>query len=161
MFGYSFPNLLIDHAVRNPHVPAGFWRGVNLNQNTVSVESFIDEIAHATQQDRLALRRKLLAHSPKFLAVLNAAAERAGWGTPAPDVPSEKGGQKVFRGLCVTHGFGSCVAACAEVSVSADGGAERHLRGQRPAHPHLAHQAAKPAGLNPQRPASASSRPSL
>ncbi len=117
MFGYSVPNLLIDHAMRNPHVPAGFWRGVNLNQNTVYVESFIDEIAHATQQDPLALRRKLLANSPKFLAVLNAVAERAGWGTPAPDV----NGQKVHRGLCVTHGFGSYVASCAEVSVSADG----------------------------------------
>ena len=122
MFGYSVPNLLIDHAMRNPHVPAGFWRGVNLNQNTLYVESFIDEIAHATQQDPLALRRKLLASSPKFLAVLNAVAERAGWGQPAPDV----GGQKVFRGLCVTHGFGSYVAACAEVSVSADGKLKVH-----------------------------------
>jgi isoquinoline 1-oxidoreductase beta subunit len=122
MFGYNFPNLLIDHAMRNPHVPAGFWRGVNLNQNTVYVESFIDEIAHATQQDPLALRRKLLANSPKFLAVLNAAAERAGWGTPAPDV----NGQKVFRGLCVTHGFGSYVASCAEVSVGPDGALKVH-----------------------------------
>jgi isoquinoline 1-oxidoreductase beta subunit len=122
MFGYSFPNLLIDHAMRNPHVPAGFWRGVNLNQNAVYVESFIDEIAHATQQDPLALRRKLLANSPKFLAVLNAVAERAGWGTPASDV----NGQKVFRGLCVTHGFGSYVAACAEVSVSKDGALKVH-----------------------------------
>jgi isoquinoline 1-oxidoreductase beta subunit len=122
MFGYSVPNLLIDHAMRNPHVPAGFWRGVNLNQNTVYVESFIDEIAHATQQDPLALRRQLLANSPKFLAVLNAVAERAGWGKPAPDVQ----GQKVFRGLCVTHGFGSYVAACAEVSVSADGALKVH-----------------------------------
>jgi isoquinoline 1-oxidoreductase beta subunit len=117
MFGYTVPNLLIDHAMRNPHVPAGFWRGVNLNHNAIYVESFIDEIAHATAQDLLALRRKLLANSPKFLAVLNAAAERAGWGTPAPDI----GGQKVHRGLCVTHGFGSYVAACAEVSVSQAG----------------------------------------
>jgi len=117
MIGYSFPNLMIDHAMRNPHVPAGFWRGVNLNQNAVYLESFIDEIAHATQQDPLALRRKLLANSPKFLAVLNAAAERAGYGKPAPDV----NGQKVFRGLCVTHGFGAYVAACAEVSVSKEG----------------------------------------
>jgi len=113
-FGYTVPNLLIDHAMRNPHVPPGFWRGVNLNQNAVYLECFIDEVAAATQQDPLALRRKLMANHPKHLAVLNAAAERAGWGKPAPDV----GGQKVFRGLCVTHGFGSYVAACAEVSVS-------------------------------------------
>ena len=112
-FGYTVPNLLIDHAMRNPNVPAGFWRGVNLNQNTIYVESFIDELAHATRQDPLALRRKMLANSPKNLAVLNAVAERAGWGRPAP--------AGVFRGLAQTMGFGSYVAACAEVSVNADG----------------------------------------
>jgi len=116
-FGYSVPNLLIDHAIRNPHVPPGFWRGVNLNQNTIYLECFIDEIAHATGKDPLALRRELMKSHPKHLAVLNAAAERAGWGKPAPDV----NGQKVFRGLSQTHGFGSYVAACAEVSVSKDG----------------------------------------
>ena len=115
--GYSFPNLLIDHAMRNPHVPPGFWRGVNLNQNAVYLESFIDEIAVATRQDPLALRRKLMERHPKHLAVLNAVAERVKWGSAAPDVK----GQKVFRGLAQTHGFGSYVAACAEVSVSADG----------------------------------------
>jgi isoquinoline 1-oxidoreductase subunit beta len=120
--GYSFPNLLIDHAMRNPHVPAGFWRGVNLNQNAIYLESFIDEIAFATKQDPLALRRKLMANHPKHLAVLNAAAERAGWGKPAPDV----GGQKVYRGLAQTMGFGSYVAACAEVSVSKDGALKVH-----------------------------------
>ena len=117
MIGYTFPALLVDHAMRNPHVPPGFWRGVNLNQNAVYLECFIDEIAHATQQDPLALRRKLMDKHPKHLAVLEAAATRAGWGTPAPDV----NGQKVFRGLAQTHGFGSYVAACAEVSVSAAG----------------------------------------
>jgi isoquinoline 1-oxidoreductase subunit beta len=117
MIGYTVPHLLIDHAMRNPHVPPGFWRGVNLNQNAIYLECFIDEIAHATGKDPLALRRELMKNHPKHLAVLNAAAERAGWGRPAPDV----GGQKVFRGLCQTHGFGSYVAACAEVSVSRDG----------------------------------------
>jgi isoquinoline 1-oxidoreductase subunit beta len=116
-FGYKLPALLIDHAMRNPHVPPGFWRGVNLNHNAIYVESFIDEIAAATKQDPLALRRKLLANSPKHLAVLEAVAARAGWGTPAPDV----GGQKVHRGLAQIMGFGSYVAACAEVSVSAGG----------------------------------------
>ncbi len=120
--GYSFPNLLIDHAMRNPHVPAGFWRGVNLNQNAIYLESFIDEIAAATQQDPLALRRKLMANHPKHLAVLNAAAERGGWGKPAPDV----NGQKVFKGLAQTMGFGSYVAACAEVSVSDAGEVKVH-----------------------------------
>lgn len=115
--GYSFPNLLIDHAMRNPSVPPGFWRGVNLNQNTIYLESFIDEIAVATKQDPLALRRKLMTNHPKHLAVLNAVAERVKWNVPPPDV----GGQKVYRGLAQTMGFGSYVAACAEVSVSNDG----------------------------------------
>ena len=115
---YTFPNLLIEHAIRNPNVPVGFWRGVNLNQNTIYLESFIDEIAHETKQDALALRRKLLANSPKALAVLNAAADKGGWGKPA--APG------VFRGLCSTHGFGSYVAACAEVSVSNDGVVKVH-----------------------------------
>jgi isoquinoline 1-oxidoreductase subunit beta len=114
MIGYTFPALLVDHAMRNPHVPPGFWRGVNLNQNAIYLECFLDEVAHATRQDPLALRRSLMAQHPKHLAVLNAAAERAGWGQPAPSIK----GQKVYRGLAQTHGFGAYVAAVAEVSVS-------------------------------------------
>lgn len=121
-FGYAVPNLLVDHAMRNPHVPPGFWRGVNLNQNAIYVESFIDEVAVATKQDPLALRRKMLAGSPKHLAVLNAVAEKSGWGKPAPDVD----GQKVHRGLAQIMGFGSYVAACAEVSVSDAGDLRIH-----------------------------------
>lgn len=115
--GYSFPNLLIDHAMRNPSVPPGFWRGVNLNQNTIYLECFLDEVAAATQQDPLVLRRKLMASHPKHLAVLNAVAERVRWDQPPPDVR----GQKVYRGLAQTMGFGSYVAACAEVSVDKEG----------------------------------------
>ncbi len=111
--GYTFPNLLVDHAMRNPPVPPGFWRGVNLNQNAIYLESFIDEIAHATKQDPLALRRKLMTKHPKHLAVLNAVAEKIGYDKPAPN--------GVFRGFAQIMGFGSYVAACAEVSVS-DGG---------------------------------------
>ncbi|GAB3473294.1 xanthine dehydrogenase family protein molybdopterin-binding subunit [Polaromonas eurypsychrophila] len=120
--GYSFPNLLIDHAMRNPSVPPGFWRGVNLNQNTIYLECFLDEIAAATQQDPLALRRKLMASHPKHLAVLNAVAERVRWDVPPPDVR----GQKVYRGLAQTMGFGSYVAACAEVSVDKEGALKIH-----------------------------------
>ena len=108
--GYTIPNLRVDHAMRNPHVPPGFWRGVNLNQNAIYLECFLDEVAHATGQDPLALRLKLMGSTPKHRAVLVAVAERAGWGKPAP-----KG---VYRGLAQTMGFGSYVAACAEVSVS-------------------------------------------
>jgi isoquinoline 1-oxidoreductase subunit beta len=116
--GYSFPNLLIDHAMRNPPVPPGFWRGVNLNHNAIYLECFLDEVAHATRQDPLALRRKLMAGHPKHLAVLNAAAERAGWGKPLP-----KG---VYRGIAQTMGFGSYVAAVAEVSVDDEGKVKVH-----------------------------------
>jgi isoquinoline 1-oxidoreductase subunit beta len=111
-FGYTIPNLLIDHAMRNPHVPPGFWRGVNNNQNAIYVECFMDELAHAAGQDPLEFRRKLMANHPQHLAVLNAVAERAGWGKPA--APG------VYRGLAQQMGYGSYVAACAEVSVDGD-----------------------------------------
>ena len=106
---YSVANLLVEHAMRNPPVPPGFWRGVNINQNAIYLECFIDELAHAAGKDPLAFRRKLMAEHPKSLAVLEAAAEKAGWGKPAAN-----GGH---RGLAVVKTFGSYVAACAEVSV--------------------------------------------
>jgi isoquinoline 1-oxidoreductase beta subunit len=112
-FGYSIPNLLIDHSMRNPHVPPGFWRGVNVNHNSIYVECFMDELAHSVGMDALEFRRKLMADKPKHLGVLNAVAEKIGWGTPAP--------QGVFRGLCHHMGFGSYVAGAAEISVLDDG----------------------------------------
>jgi isoquinoline 1-oxidoreductase beta subunit len=108
-FGYSIPNLLIDHSMRNPHVPPGFWRGVNVNHNAIYVECFMDELAHAVGQDPLEFRRKLMAKNPKHLAVLNAVAEKIGWDKPAP--------QGVYRGLASFMGFGSYVAGAAEISV--------------------------------------------
>src|SRR5499427_2192329 len=110
-FGYNVPNLLIDHAMRNPHVPAGFWRGVNSNQNAFYIECFIDEVAHAVGDDPLAFRLKYL--KPKYAAVLKAAAEKAGYGTPAP--------QGIYRGIAQVMANGSYVAACAEVSVDKAG----------------------------------------
>lgn len=109
-FGYTIPNLLVDHAMRNPPVPPGFWRGVNANQNAIYVECFMDELAQAAGKDPLTFRREIMAGNPKNLAVLNAVAERAGWGTPAPT--------GVFRGLAHLMAFGSYIAACAEVSVT-------------------------------------------
>ncbi len=118
-FGYmAIPNLLIDHAVRNTHVPVGFWRGVNTNQNALYMECFIDEMAHAAGKDPLEFRRSLMTKNPKHLAVLNAVAERAGWGTPLP-----KG---VYRGMSQNCGFGSYTAAVAEVSVSPKGELKIH-----------------------------------
>jgi isoquinoline 1-oxidoreductase beta subunit len=109
-FGYDIPNLLIDHAMRNTHLIAGFWRGVNTNHNAIYVECFMDELAKAAGQDPLEFRRKLL--KPKHLAVLNAVAEKAGYG---------KAPQGRYHGLAQIMGFGSYVAACAEVSVSDKG----------------------------------------
>jgi len=106
---YSIANLKIDHAMRNSHVPPGFWRGVNINQNAIFLECFMDELAEAAGQDALEFRRKLMADRPKSLAVLNAVAEKGGWGKPAP-----KGRH---RGLAHFRAFGSYVAALAEISV--------------------------------------------
>src|SRR5688572_11836158 len=108
-FGYGVPNLLIDHAMRNPHVPPGFWRGVNINQNCVFMECFMDELAEAAGVDALEVRRKLMDKYPRNLGVLNAVAERIGWGKPAP-----KG---IYRGLAQMKAFNSYVAAAAEISV--------------------------------------------
>jgi isoquinoline 1-oxidoreductase subunit beta len=109
-FGYTVPNLLIDHAMRNTHVTPGFWRGVNVNHNAIYLETFMDELAAAAGQDPLEFRRKLMANHPKHLGVLNAVADRIGWKKPAP-----KG---VYRGLSQMMAFGSYVAGAAEVSVT-------------------------------------------
>ncbi len=112
-FGYTIPNLTIDHAMRNTHVPPGFWRGVNVNQNCIYLECFMDELALAAGQDALAFRQKLMTKHPKNLAVLNAVADKIGWGKPAP--------AGVFRGLAHFMAFGSYVAGAAEISVAKDG----------------------------------------
>jgi isoquinoline 1-oxidoreductase subunit beta len=112
-FSYTVPNLLIDHSMRNPHVPPGFWRGVNINQNAIFIECFMDELAQAAGQDELEFRRKLMSKHPRNLAVLNAVAERVGWGKPAP--------QGIHRGLAVMKAFNSYVAAAAEISVEDSG----------------------------------------
>ena len=109
-FGYTIPNLLIDYAMRNPHVPPGFWRGVNANHNAIYIECFIDELAKAAGKDPLAFRREIMAGNPKNLAVLNAVAEKVGW-----DKPPAPG---IYRGLSQIMAFGSYTAACAEVSVT-------------------------------------------
>src|SRR5712691_6402638 len=111
-FGYTVANLMIDHSMRNPHVLPGFWRGVNINQNAIFLECFMDELAHSVGQDPLEFRRKLMSKHPRNLGVLNAVAEKAGWGKPAP--------QGVYRGLAQMMAFNSYVAACAEVSVNGD-----------------------------------------
>jgi isoquinoline 1-oxidoreductase subunit beta len=107
--GYDVDNLLVQHAMRNPPVPPGWWRGVNINQNAVYLECFIDELAHAAGEDPVAFRRRLMANHPKHLGVLDAVAARAGWDKPAP--------AGIHRGVAAFTGFGSYVAAVAEIRV--------------------------------------------
>lgn len=115
---YTIPNLRVEHAMRNPPIPPGFWRGVNVNQNAIYMESFIDELADAAERDPLEFRRQLMRDNPKGLAVLNAVAEKVGWEAP----PAEG----LFRGLAACKAFDSYVAACAEVSVSDTGQLKIH-----------------------------------
>jgi isoquinoline 1-oxidoreductase subunit beta len=117
-FGYTVPNLSIEYAMRNTHVPVGPWRGVNTNQNAVYLECFMDEVARAAGKDPLEFRRALMANHPKHLAVLNAAAEKAGYGKPLP--------AGVHRGIAQFMGYGSYSAAVAEVSVSEKGEVKVH-----------------------------------
>jgi len=110
--GYTFPSLLIEYAMRNTHVPVGPWRGVNTNQNGFYMEVFMDEVARAAGADPLEFRRALMQNHPKHLGVLNAVAEKAGWGTPLP--------AGTHRGIAQFMGYGSYSAAVAEVTMGAD-----------------------------------------
>jgi isoquinoline 1-oxidoreductase beta subunit len=110
---YGVPNVELDHAVAPAAVPVGWWRSVFHSQNAFVNECFLDEIARATAQDPLALRRSLLEPAPRLKHVLELAAERAGWGAPLPKGSS--------RGLASHASFGSFVAQVAEVSAEARG----------------------------------------
>jgi len=112
------PNLQIEYAMRNTHVPVGPWRGVNTNQNGVYLECFMEEVARAAGKDSLEFRRELMSNYPKHLAVLNAVAEKGNWGKPLP--------AGVHRGIAQFMGYGSYSAATAEVSVSPDGKVKVH-----------------------------------
>jgi isoquinoline 1-oxidoreductase beta subunit len=116
--GYTVPNLMTEYAMRNTHVPVGPWRGVNTNQNGLYLECFMDEVARAAGKDPLEFRRALMKNHPKHLGVLNAAAEKGNWGKPLP--------AGVHRGIAQFMGYGSYVAAVAEVSVSGKGEVKVH-----------------------------------
>jgi len=106
---YKSPDVLVEWAMRNTHVPVGTWRGVNVPQNAFYVESFIDEVARAAKKDPYEFR-KSLTHHPKQLATLNLAAEKAAWGKPLP-----KG---VYRGIAQFMSYGTHTAAVVELSVN-------------------------------------------
>jgi isoquinoline 1-oxidoreductase beta subunit len=118
---YDVPNYLADYAMRNTHVPVGFWRCVNHTQNCFFKESFVDEMAHAAGADPYRFRRGLIRrhrNAAKLTAVLDAAAKQAGWGAPLPD--------GIQRGIALNESNGSFVAAVAEASIGSDGRARMH-----------------------------------
>ena len=110
---YDVPNYRVDYAMRNTHVPVGVWRSVNHSQNAFFKESFVDEMAHAADADPYLFRRRLLARKPRQLAVLDAAAAKAGWGSPPPP--------GVFRGIAIHDSQNSICAQVVEASVTSDG----------------------------------------
>jgi isoquinoline 1-oxidoreductase beta subunit len=116
--GYAPPNLLLEYAMRNTHVPVGPWRGVNTNQNAFYMECFIDEAAHAAGKDPVEFRRAVMTKYPKHLAVLDAAVAKSDWGKPLPP--------GVGRGVAQFMGYGSYSAAVAEASVDKDGKVNVH-----------------------------------
>jgi isoquinoline 1-oxidoreductase subunit beta len=115
--GYDVPNYRVDYVVRETAVPLGVWRGINYTQNVFYKECFVDEMAHAAGIDPYRFRRQLLRNRPKNLAVLDAAATKAGWDTPLPP--------GVFRGIAVTEACGSYCAQVVEIS-AADGRVRVH-----------------------------------
>jgi isoquinoline 1-oxidoreductase beta subunit len=115
---YAFPNQRMEYAMRNTHVPVGFWRAVAHSNNPFFRECFLDEVAVAAGQNPYEFRRKLLTKAPKDLGVLDAVAKGAGWGTPLP--------QGVHRGIALQDAYGSYTAAVIEVSVNDKGELKIH-----------------------------------
>ena len=115
---YDVPNYHVDYAMRTTHVPVGFWRSVNHSQNGFFRECFVDEMAHAAGQDPYQYRRKLLSKDPVRLAVLDAAAQKAGW-----DEPPQPG---ISRGIALVEAYGSLCAQVAEASVGDKGQVKMH-----------------------------------
>jgi isoquinoline 1-oxidoreductase beta subunit len=111
---YDCANVLIEYVRQeHPGIVTGWWRGVGPTHNVFVVESFIDELAAATRQDPVAYRRRMLTKTPRAQAVLDLAAEKAGWGTKLPP------GQG--RGVAVQFAFGTYMAQVADVTVAKDG----------------------------------------
>lgn len=114
---YEFPALRAAHAEVELPVPVGSWRSVGHSHQGFFFETFIDELAHAVPQDPLAFRLSLLQRHPRAAAVLQLAAEKAGWGSALPPAAD---GQPRARGLALHWSFGTVVAQVAEVSLAAD-----------------------------------------
>src|SRR5208337_2785811 len=112
---YELPNISVEYVRLDTPVPVGFWRSVGSSHNAFTVESFVDELAHAAKKDPLAFRLGLLANHPRAKRVLETAAEKAGWGKPLTKGEA--------RGIAYHISFGRYVAQVAEVSVDRKSGA--------------------------------------
>jgi isoquinoline 1-oxidoreductase subunit beta len=111
---YDLPNFHVEYVrVEPPGIPTAFWRSVGPSHNVFVTESFLDETAAAANQDAVAYRRALLGKSPRAKAVLELAAQKAGWGQPLPD--------RAGRGVSLQFVFGTYLAHVAEVEVSKNG----------------------------------------
>jgi isoquinoline 1-oxidoreductase beta subunit len=106
---YAIPHVLVDYHPVDMGIPVSYWRSVGYSQNTFFAESFLDELIHAGGKDPVEARRRLLGNQPRLLAVLNLAAEKAGWGKALPAGRA--------RGVSVVNNIGSFTAQVAEVSV--------------------------------------------
>jgi isoquinoline 1-oxidoreductase beta subunit len=107
---YGFAHQKMEHVFAHSGVPVGFWRSVGHSHNAFFIECFIDELAMELGRDPVELRRMLLKDAKRHLAVLNLAAEKAGWGVRPP--PAGRA-----RGVALHEAFGSIVAQVAEVSL--------------------------------------------
>jgi len=111
---YALPNVHVEYLrVEPPGIPTAFWRSVGPSHNVFVTESFMDELAAAAKQDPVAYRAALLDKAPRAKAVLELAAEKAGWGQPLPE--------RVGRGISLQHAFATYLAQIAEVEVSRNG----------------------------------------
>jgi isoquinoline 1-oxidoreductase subunit beta len=111
---YELANMETRFVRHDPQgVPTCWWRGVGPTRSVFVVESFMDECAAAARQDPVSYRRALLSSAPRMRAVLELAADRAGWGMA---LPAGSG-----RGVSIQYAFGSYLALVAEVSVDAQG----------------------------------------
>ncbi|MGI9303866.1 MAG: molybdopterin cofactor-binding domain-containing protein [Gammaproteobacteria bacterium] len=106
---YGFANMHAEYIMKNTAVPVGFWRSVGNSQNAFFMESFMDELAHATKQDPLNFRLNMLSGKPRYEKVLQTAATAGQWGKPAPSGRA--------RGVALHESFGSIVAEVAEISL--------------------------------------------
>jgi isoquinoline 1-oxidoreductase subunit beta len=107
---YDFPNFHVEYVhAEPPAVPTGFWRGVGPNNNVFAIECAMDELARKAGKDPVEFRRSMLTKNPRMRAVLDLAAEKAGWGQPLP--------ARAGRGVCVQPSFASFIATVVEAEI--------------------------------------------